>query len=60
MIGIFLGNKLNGEQAKNYYNLLVDEIRNKIKKGIQAIIHAGCMIVAKEFMIDSKDILLEI
>ena len=60
MEGIFLGNKLNGEQAKNYYNLLVDEIRNKIKKGIQAIIHAGCMIVAKEFMIDSEDILLEI
>ena len=60
MIGIFLGNKLNGEQAKNYYNLLVDEMRNKIKKGIEAIIHAGCMIVAKEFMIDSEDILLEI
>ena len=49
MKDIFLGNKLNGEQAKNYYNLLVDEIRNKIKKGIQAIIHAGCMIVAKNY-----------
>ena len=47
MKGIFLGNKLNGEQAKNYYNLLVDEMKNKIKKEIEAIIHAGYMIVVK-------------
>ena len=29
-------------------------MRNKIKKGIEAIIHAGCMIVAKEFMMIMK------
>ena len=34
-------------------------MRNKIKKGIETIVHAGCMIVAKEFMMILKTYLKE-
>ena len=47
MEGIFLGNESNGEQAEEWYNSLDDEMRNEMKKEIEAIIHAGCMIVVK-------------
>ena len=49
--GIFLGNESDGEQAEEQYNSLDDKMRNEMKKGIEAIIHADCMIVAKKIMI---------
>ena len=35
--GIFLGNESNGEQAKNQYNSLHDEMRNEIKKELKQL-----------------------
>ena len=42
--GIFLGNESDGVQAEEQYNSLDDEM----KKEIEAIIYAGCMIVVKQ------------
>ena len=53
--GIFLGNELDGEQAEKQYNSLDDEMRNEMKKGIEVIIYAGCMIVAKKIYDDYEN-----